>query len=154
MANGYKLMALDVILMDLLKKYSKDTSSYKYKYYKRILSTNYGSLSFWLIFVDPPEFPKIIEAANAGLAADSTNDFIYTNLALGYLLSNDTIQAKKIYKKLKGKDCITLFKKFETAFLEDFSDIERRKIILPKTELYNLVLRIKCFLRNENGCVL
>lgn len=93
--------------------------------YARNLSTTYGSLSFNQIFVD--DYNGTITSANRGLEhLDSfpENDWIYTNLALGYLLTGKYKLAEQVYKDNKDKTFYNKSMSFKTAFLGDFSDLE------------------------------
>ncbi|CAN5762041.1 hypothetical protein BH11BAC3_BH11BAC3_13150 [soil metagenome] len=95
------------------------------KEYARSLSTTYGSLSFNQIFMD--DYYGTITSANRGLAQlDSfpENDWIYTNLALGYLLTGRYRLAEQIYKDNKDKMFYDKSNSFRTAFLADFNDLE------------------------------
>lgn len=135
---------------NILLNLSNDTGSYKYKYYKGALSTDYGNLSFYSLFVDKPDFANVIETAQQGLSLDSTNDFIYTNLALGYLLTRNYVKARDIYRRLKKVHSQVLNKSFRDAFLEDIALLEyRNKISGTDKDIYEFTQKLKCWLRDE-----
>jgi hypothetical protein len=91
--------------------------------FKENLSTNYGSLSFNQLFLD--DFEGAIKSATAGLQLSPLkNNWIYTNLALGYLLSGNFSKAEPIYSDLKDEPYDNKTKWFKTAFLQDFKDLE------------------------------
>jgi hypothetical protein len=91
--------------------------------FKENLSTNYGSLSFNQLFLD--DFEGAIKSAIAGLELSPVkNNWIYTNLALGYLFSGNFSKAESIYKDYKDEPYDNKTKWFKTAFLQDFNDLE------------------------------
>jgi hypothetical protein len=59
----------------------------------------------------------------------STNDYIYTNLALGYLLTNQFEKAEAIYQEFKDKARRDNQVWFKDSFLKDFDDLETNGII-------------------------
>lgn len=85
----------------------------------RNLSISYGNLAWHLIFKN--KYKDAITAANKGLKTDSTQRWIYTNLALGYLLNNDYEKAKALYIQLKDQP-ISKTKNFNEAFLKDLDE--------------------------------
>lgn len=118
---------------------------------KNKLSIGYGRLAFWSLFFKETNYDSVIKYASRGLELDSpTNDWIYTNLALGYLLSGKQESAYKIYRNLKDSYYTRDRKPFKNAFLEDFNDLELAGIISPnKGEVYERVKKIRKFLRGE-----
>jgi tetratricopeptide (TPR) repeat protein len=87
----------------------------------------YGSVAFYELFLQ--HFPQAEQYALAGLATDSTQTWIYTNLAPAYLYQGKWEQAKTIYIRLKdqpnGKE------PFKVAFLQDLKDLEAAGITHP-----------------------
>ena len=92
----------------------------------RIDSTNaslYFNLSYYALFVG--EYTRAIESAQKTLILNPLSVKVETNLALGYLLSDQYDKAEVIYRKWKGK-------KFgagdaenaDTIFLNDIAELE------------------------------
>lgn len=139
----------------LLKKHNTNASSEKYQNYKKELADNYGSLSFYLAFIRPVDSATMIKAANTALLLNGGSDYVYTNIALAYLLSKDFDKAKNVYKRYKGKKCYTCSTgQFTKSFLLDLDELERRKVISDKVdlELYDFVQKLKCWLRDDSTC--
>ena len=91
--------------------------------YKENLSNSYGSLSFNQLFLN--DFDGAINSATSGIElSPSKNDWIKTNLALGYLLSGNFSNAETIYLKYKNKLFDNRNTWFKTAFLQDLKDLE------------------------------
>jgi hypothetical protein len=136
----------------LFQKYSEDTASDNYKYYKRNLASDYGNLSFYLAFVEPTDSTSMIKAANKALDLNAGNDFVHTNIALAYLLRKDFENAKAIYKTYKGQDCKTCSTRpFTGAFLNDLERLERRNIISENKnkEIFEFTQKLKCWLQDK-----
>jgi energy-coupling factor transporter ATP-binding protein EcfA2 len=139
---------------NLLRTYAVDTLSYKYKYYKRALSFDYGNLSYYLLLSKNTNYSKIIEIAKRGLALDTTNDYIYTNLALAHLLNKEFKNAIEIYKKYKYKSPKGFPYTFGVSFLKDFALSEKYEVISQKDPLvFSTAQKIKCWLKDQ-GCAL
>jgi WD40 repeat protein len=143
---------------DSLKAYSK--ACYYYETGKKILETfykkygddedlksqlgiTYGGLSYSYLFTK--DYLKAIDCAKKGIALDpEKNDWIYTNLALGYLLSGQTKKADDIYSSLKAKDYSDKSKSFKDAFLGDFTALENAGIVDKNDKKLNYeIIRIK-----------
>ncbi len=116
------------------------------KTYNEDLSTSYGSLSYSQLYVQ--DFNGVITSAKAGLLiSPQKNDWIYTNLALGYLLSGQYKSALEIYNRYKDKIYTDRRKDFKSAFLTDIADLENAgvfksldpKIISDITAIQNLL---------------
>ena len=91
--------------------------------YKENLSATYGSLSFNQLFLD--DLNGAIQSATAGIELSPVkNNWIYTNLALGYLLSGNFSKAETIYRDFKDESFDNKTTSFKTAFLQDFNDLE------------------------------
>ena len=91
--------------------------------YKENLSATYGSLSFNQLFLY--DFDGAIKSASAGIELSPTkNNWIYTNLALGYLLSGNFSKAEPIYRDYKDELFDSKTSSFKTAFLQDFNDLQ------------------------------
>lgn len=113
-----------------------------FNYYLRSLSSFYGSASWYQIKVSNPKLA--LAYAKYGIRADSTNDFVYTNLALGYLLSHDFTNAEKVYDSLKDVNYRYGVKSFKKAFTEDFKDlIDIGVINEANREIWEEVKKIK-----------
>jgi WD40 repeat protein len=97
---------------------------------KEQLATLYGNLAWFNLFLN--NYKSSINAARHGLTYGKKYDWINTNLALGYLLSGNFIEARKIYKEFKGKNYTNGLRSFNGSFLADFDDLERQGIISHK----------------------
>ncbi|HEX2535162.1 MAG TPA: hypothetical protein VHK69_15560, partial [Chitinophagaceae bacterium] len=135
-----------------LQHFAGDTA--KIREYRRVLSSDYGSLSFYLVFSGRP--PEVIAMAQEGLRIDPTNDFIYTNLALGYLLNKEFAKAKEEYRRLKGKYYRDSGRNFVPVFLKDFDLLEWWGVIdrNKDREIYDFAQRVRCWLQDEKKCSL
>lgn len=93
------------------------------------LATDYGALAFYKLFVE--DFNGAIEYSKKGLllagpkAEEPSLNWLYTNLALGYLLSKQFPESDKIYVKYRDE--------LARSFLQDFLDLENAGI-LPRKE--------------------
>ena len=119
---------------------------------KNRLSRDYGNLSFYSMFDPAINYDSVIFYASKGLALDSIkNNWIYTNLALGYLFSGKYKKAYNVYGRLKDSLYNTSYdqRPFKDGFLGDFTDLEKAGIIPDKGELYERIRKIKKFLKNE-----
>jgi len=88
------------------------------------VAESYGFLAWVSLFAQ--QFPEAEAAATKGLQLDSKQDWIYTNLALGYLYQGKMKEARKLYKQLKDKP----YQKgtFKDVFLEDLDLLEAEGI--------------------------
>jgi tetratricopeptide (TPR) repeat protein len=93
------------------------------------IADQYGSLAWYQLF--NREFQESIISSEEGLAIDSTETWIYTNLALGYLLSGQIKDAEKIYIEYKSKPYKfnIQYKNFGEAFLDDLNEVEKADIV-------------------------
>jgi len=90
---------------------------------KTEVSNVYGSLSWFYLIAK--EYKESIKAAQRGLEIDSSQTWIKTNLALGYVLNNDWKEAEKIYSAYKGKKYeADDSKTWNEIFLKDIEDME------------------------------
>ena len=115
-------------------------------------SLAYGNLAWSQVQIK--EFKNAIESAKKGLELDpkGKNDWIYTNLALGYLFNHQYKEAEAIYIKYKDKyyDLGGGKKSFKQGFLGDFKDLEELGVISPKQpEIYAQVAKIKELLNKK-----
>ena len=109
------------------KEWEKDTTDGDVK---NGISNNYNDLAYYSLYTK--DFRSAIKFAQEGLSFDSSFDIIYTNLALGYLLSNQKELADNIYLSFKDKKMNTgTYDSFKEGFLKDFDDLENAKIISP-----------------------
>jgi WD40 repeat protein len=116
----------------------------------RQLSSDYGNLAWYSFFTK--EFEDALKYALKGLEIDSTNDFIHTNEALGYLFNGKFPEAKKIYKDYKDLSYRSTGRKFIVAFKEDFERLELYGILNKKDSLiYEEVIKIKRDILNLNN---
>ncbi|MEO5685571.1 MAG: WD40 repeat domain-containing protein [Chitinophagaceae bacterium] len=109
------------------------------------LSKLYGSLSFNQLFAG--DFNGAVQSAASGLKLYPDEDWIYTNLALGYLLSGKYVTAENIYKKYKDKWFANKTQSFKSAFLDDIRELEDAGVIASQREFAVDVARIKKLLQ-------
>jgi hypothetical protein len=155
--DAFKLIATIKLLSALDNSYQNKEAFYteiiaiadKYKnsQSQHDLSIDFGNLAFYSLFVK--KFDNALDYAIKGLQLDSTNDYIYTNLALGYLFTNQFDKAEEVYNRFKDKirfDNQTLFK---DSFKQDFRDLETNGIINESDDkIYEEVEKIKNVLLN------
>jgi hypothetical protein len=123
----------------------------KYNYYAgrdKDLSTHYGNLSFYSFFIN--NYKDALNYVNRAITLDSTNDFIYTNLALAYLLNKKFDDAERIYNYYKDRTYRTGVTKFSDSFKQDLNDLENFGII-DKNDLmlYEEVKKIRTTILNN-----
>jgi len=116
---------LEKIINELEVSYKKNSHNEKLN---SLLASAYGSLSWYYIF--RKQFLKTLESAKRGLAIDSTQTWIYSNLAIGYLSQGKLHEAEQIYAKYKdlGFDDQRSFK---DAFIDDLHTLREANIIFP-----------------------
>ncbi|WP_114940962.1 thioredoxin domain-containing protein [Mucilaginibacter endophyticus] len=130
--------------ISLVEKNMQDSTAADF-YPKNKLSSLYGDLAWNQLFIK--DFGSTIASAKKGIELAKENDWIYTNLALGYLLSGDVTNAKTLYIDLKNKNYANGQKSFKEAFLKDFEDLEQEGIIIPTdADQYRNVKEIKTLL--------
>lgn len=95
--------------------------------YDKLLSEAYGSLAFNLLFIN--DIAGAIASAKKGMELYPANDWINTNLALGYLLSGDYAAAEKIYTGYKYKIFADRSRTFKDAFIEDIKALENAGVV-------------------------
>ena len=115
-----------------LNSYEKDYLI-KLIYAKNNEPDNYSTwfdLSWASLLVNKPEVA--IYAAKKTLELNPNAQGVETNLALGYLLTNNWEKAEQIYKKWKGKPFPDLKEKLsDFYFLTDIADLEKAGISHP-----------------------
>lgn len=115
------------------------------------LSVSYGMLAFLSMFNAKINYDSVIRYASRGLRLDSVqNNWIYSNLALGYLFSGKYKEAYKIYTKFIDSTCNCGVSGFREGFMDDLKRLEGAGIINPtKIDLYERVKKIRKFLNSE-----
>ena len=116
---------LEQIINELEVSYKKNSHNEKLN---SLLANTYGSISWYYIF--RKQFLKTLESAKRGLVIDSTQIWINSNLALGYLSQGKLREAEEIYAKYKdfGFDDQRSFK---DVFVDDLHTLREANIILP-----------------------
>ena len=115
------IAALEQIIHELEIKYKENPRHQKLN---NLLSVTYGNVAWYYVF--RKQFLRVIESAQRGLALDSTQTWIYSNLALGYLLQERWPEAKEIYRKYKN------FGSLMEMFLSDIHTLREAGLIFPK----------------------
>lgn len=103
---------------------------------KMYLSQIYGTLSFFAILNREFKYAQI--SAEKGLELDDSQTWILTNLALAYLFQDEYKSAEKLYVLLKDQNYQGT--SFKSAFLNDFSDLEKEGISHPDIEKIKAIL--------------
>lgn len=118
---------------------------------KNQLSIGYGRLAFWSLFSLQANYDSVIHYALRGLELDPVqNDWINTNLALGYLFSGKYEKAYEIYTNLKDSFYTRDGKSFGEAFIKDLDDLQSIGIITKnKPDFFARVVRLKNFLKGN-----
>ncbi|MGF7039725.1 hypothetical protein [Mucilaginibacter lappiensis] len=110
------------------------------------LSNDWGNLAYNQLFIK--NYKEAILSSQNGLQLVKTNDWIYTNLALGYLLIGEFDKAKAIYLQYKDKNFYQSKNTFKKTFIDDLVDLESEDIITAEdTELYAHVKQIRDLLK-------
>ena len=106
------------------------------KAYEPIVATTLGSSAFNAFFLK--KFSEAEQLARKGLKVDSTQHFIYTNLASSFLLQGRYNEAEPIYRRYKDelKDALLdVFEQFKAAGVipkEREEDVEKIKRMLKE----------------------
>lgn len=123
-------------IIDLAKKYKTSQNQHD-------LSSDYGNLAFYSFF-DKDHFKNGLDYALKGIELDSTNDFIYTNIALGYLFTNQFDSAEEVYNRFKNKIISNMQLSFKDGFKQDLEELEKYGIINDNDdEIYKEVEKIR-----------
>lgn len=117
---------------------------------KIYLSSNYWNLSWAQLFIN--EYDSAAYSAEKGYELDTLNNGIITNQALGYLLSGKCEKANTVYELYAKQAYLTTGKKFTSAFLQDFNDLEKAGIITANNkEIYAHVQKVRDFLTGKTN---
>ena len=100
--------------------------------YLSALANNYGSLSWYYLFIK--DYKQSEQSARKALKLDSTQTWVKTNLAHALLFQNQFSKAEKMYKELsqttmKGNETYT------KTILGDFEDLEKAGVIPEKSKV-------------------
>ena len=120
------ITTLEQIIQELEIKHKESPRNQKVN---NLLSQAYGSVSWYYIF--RKQFLKTVESAQRGLALDSTQTWIWSNLALGYLSQGRWPEAKEIYEKYKDFQ-VDFDRSYKDMFLDDLHAVREAGIIFPK----------------------
>ena len=101
------------------KKYEADPKSLRSDYASKL-----GNQSFYSIFAK--QYAEAEQYAREGLAIDSAEHFIYSNLAASLLFQGKYDEAEKIYRQYKDK--------LKEGFLDDFKQFAEAGIIPKERE--------------------
>lgn len=107
----------------------------------QVSANAYGTLSWYLILTK--QYDQAILAAQQGLSEEG-NEWINTNLALGYLMTGRYTEAESIYRKYRSESNNNRGISLKDEFLIDFKDLENEGLI-SKTNisLFGEVRKIK-----------
>ncbi|WP_426293340.1 WD40 repeat domain-containing protein [Dyadobacter endophyticus] len=112
------------------------------------LATFYGNMSWNSLFVK--DYHISLSTAEKGLTMGKQFDWIYTNLALSYLLLGKFSEAENIYRTFKNKNMSNGDGTFRRAFLDDIDELIKAKIIdLQNERLSEEVGRVKIILNTR-----
>jgi hypothetical protein len=91
------------------------------------------------------QYRNSLEAAQIGIKADSTNEYLITNLPLALIFNNRYDEAVKVYSKYKDQPCpdIPEFKTYREVFQADIDDFEQKGITHPD------FVKVRELLRNK-----
>jgi energy-coupling factor transporter ATP-binding protein EcfA2 len=131
-----KLLRENLSLRDSLKTSKLDTAL------NHSISDNYGSLSYWQLYEE--DYIGAIQSAKTAMKLYPDNDWIYSNLALGYLLNKQFSEAEEIYSTYKGKLFNYSTTSCKDVFLDDFTALEKAGVISKRNpDVYKEVARIQ-----------
>ncbi|MFZ4402182.1 MAG: hypothetical protein ACOYO1_19280 [Bacteroidales bacterium] len=92
-----------------------------------VLALNYSNIAYYLILTGKFEEAEI--SVKKGIAIDSSQQLMQTNLAMAFLFQGKYEEAKKIYIELKDKEYPEdKTKTFKDVFLQDLADVEKEGI--------------------------
>jgi len=116
--NDTKEYYRKIELYDELIQLTKDNISNNVEFFKdpiNTLSEFYGGKSWYSCLINRGE--EAVQNANIGLSLDPSNEWIVTNLALGYLLAGNQKKARAVYLEYADEEIYP-----ETLFREVFID--------------------------------
>jgi WD40 repeat protein len=104
-------------------------------------AANYNSLGYYGLLAK--QYSESLKAIQRGIELDSSNVYLYTNLPLGYLFTDQFDKAKSVYLEFKDKPWTATegFKTFGDAFLTDLRDFESKGISHPYFEKVRQLLK-------------
>jgi tetratricopeptide (TPR) repeat protein len=115
---------------------------------KKKLVSAYTNLSYYLCLTG--KYREAIEKSLTAIEIDPQKYLLYTNLALGYLLSGDYNAAQKIYQDYKNKPGGNGRKRLADNFLEDFEALKKAGIItIAKPVLWKQVDEISALMKSK-----
>ena len=103
----------------LLKRYEEDKDALRHVYARTL-----GGQSFYALFMN--KFVEAEKYAREGLGVDSTQHFIYTNLAAALLFQGKYAEAEAIYQQYKDE--------MKNSFLDDIRRFAEAEIIPKRYE--------------------
>ncbi len=108
---------------------------------KEWIANAYGNLSWYLLLTGHPE--NAINSAKKGLEFDPNQTWIMTNLAHGYMLTNQLCESEKIHVKMKKEKISASQKPWKEAVLDDFKTFSEKNITHPN------IAKIKTLLETD-----
>jgi len=108
---------------------------------KKSIANAYGALSWHLLLTDQPE--RVINSAEKGLESDPNETWIITNLAHGYMLTNQLCESEKIHLKMKKEKIFSSQKPWKDVVLDDFKTFAEKNITHPN------IAKIKTLLETD-----
>lgn len=119
------IAGLEQIIKDLEIKHKESSGNQQVN---NLLAQACGSISWYYVF--EKQFAKTLAYAKRGLALDSTQTWIYSNLALGYLSLGKWPETKKIYEEYKDF-AVDPDHSYKDMFLDDLHALKEAGILLP-----------------------
>jgi tetratricopeptide (TPR) repeat protein len=113
---------------DIYEALSKNLPEFGRRYQGNLVEV-YGKISWCTLFTRQPE--EAIQAAARGIELDPNQHWIKTNLAHGYLFTNQFEKAKAIYTQNKKLD-LGDGKTFATSVLDDFREFRESGLMHPR----------------------
>jgi WD40 repeat protein len=100
-------------------------------------ASNYNSMGWYGLFSE--NYSEALNAIQRGIELDPTNEMLFTNLPLCYLLTNQFEKAKSLYLDYKDKTYVG--RTFMETFLSDIAELEKAGITHPDFEKVKALLK-------------
>jgi WD40 repeat protein len=114
-------------LLDMCDKCADNRSIYEP--WLNDISQQCSDISYNLLLIK--EFTASLKAAEISVKADSSNQYVYTNLPLAYIFNNRFEEANKLYEEYKDKQFTKQQKTYRGFFISDIERLESKGINHP-----------------------